>query len=297
MSSAAPFPPRIALVVAVLAVSTSAVFIRFADAAPLVVAFYRCAIATLVLGAIGWRECRAELPKLSVRERWLAVGTGLALALHFATWISSLSYTTVASSLVLVNTTPLWVAMLAPFVSHDRVRPGTWIGVGVSVVGCVLIGVADLGPDGSFDLSGSALWGDLLALAGAWLCAVYMLAGRRLRRSLTLLPYVTACYGSAAVFLLAFALVSGDALFGLPTATYGWLVVVALVPQVLGHSSYNYALKYESAPLVSVVSLGESVGATLLAWAFLSETPPPLALAGGVVVIAGVLVALRAERT
>lgn len=295
---AAPFPPRLALTLAVLAVSTGALFVRMADAPPLVVAFYRCALSTAILGLIGWRACRAELPLLARSDRWLALGTGFALALHFATWISSLSYTTVASSLVLVNTTPLWVALLSPFLSHDRVRGGTWIGMGVSLVGCVVIGYADLSASGEgLEFTGSALWGDLLALMGAWMCALYMLAGRRLRRSLSLFPYVTVCYGGAAAFLLLFALASGAELGGYPAATYGWLVALAIVPQVIGHSSYNYSLRYVSAALTSVVSLGESIGATLLAWLFLNETPTGLALAGGAVVLTGVLVALRAERS
>ena len=296
MSQAAPFSPRIALLVAVVTVSTSAIFIRLAEVPPLVAAVYRCTLATLVLGAIGWRECRRELPRLSMRERMLAVGTGLVLALHFVTWISSLSYTTVASSLVLVTTTPLWVALMSPFVAQGRVRGATWVGIAVSVLGCFVIGVADVQSSGEdFDLTGSALWGDLLALAGAWLCGIYMLAGRRLRESLSLLPYVTACYGSAAVFLFVLALASGAPLMGHAWETIGWLALVALVPQIIGHSSYNYALKYASAALVAVVSLGESVGATLMAWAFLDEVPSSLALAGGAVVIAGVLLALRAE--
>ncbi len=282
---------------AVLTVSTSAIFIRLADAPPLVVAVYRCVIATAVLGAIGWRECRRELPLLTRRERWIAVGTGLALAVHFAAWISSLSYTTVASSLVLVNTTPLWVALMSPFVAAERVRGATWIGIVVSVLGCVVIGVADMQSTGEgFVFTGSALWGDLLALLGAWLCGIYMLAGRRLRRSLSLLPYVTVCYGTAALFLLCFALLNGDSLLGYSWETCGWLFMVALVPQLIGHSSYNYALKYVSAALTAVVSLGESVGATLMAWLFLHETPSVLALIGGGVVMCGVLLALRSER-
>lgn len=297
-SPAAPLSPRIALVLAVSAVSTGALFVRLADAPALTVAFFRCLFATAILGAIGARACRVEWPKLSRRELWIALGTGLALAVHFASWISSLSYTSVASSLVIVNTTPLWVALLSPFLSHDRVRRGTWLGMAVSVLGCIVIGAADArSSGGGFELTGSALWGDFLALIGAWMASLYMLAGRRLRAVLTLFPYVTLCYGTAACFLLLFALFSGAPLAGHAPATYAWLVALAVVPQVIGHTSYNYSLRYVSAALTSVVTLGESVGAALLAWIFLDETPGTLQLAGGVVVIAGVLLALRAERT
>lgn len=290
-ASPAPFPPRLALATAVLAVSTGALFVRLAHAPPLAIAFYRCALSTLILGCIGWSACRAEWPKLTRRELWIALGTGLALAVHFAVWISSLAYTSVASSLVIVNTTPLWVALLSPFLSHDRVRAGTWVGLSVSLVGCVVIGYADM------QFSGAALWGDFLALIGAWMASLYMLAGRRLRRTLTLFPYVTLCYGTAAMFLLAFALLGGVQLAGFEPSTYAWLLALAIVPQVIGHSSYNYSLRYVSAALTSVVSLGESVGAALLAWLFLDEIPGDLQLAGGAIVIVGVLLALRSERS
>lgn len=293
--SAAPgapkFPPGVALAVAIVAVSTGALFVRLAAAPPLVVAFWRCALATAVLLAIFGRQCRAQWSRLSRRDAGLVLATGLALALHFATWISSLSFTSVASSIVLVNTTPLWVALATPFVTTDRVRPLTWVAIVISVAGCAVIGAGD------FELSGRALLGDALALAGAVMSAVYMLAGRRLRQQLTLGPYVIACYGAAALFLFAFTLLSGDRVLEVSTPTFGWLVCLALVPQLIGHSSYNYALGYVSAALTSIVTLGESVGATLLAWWFLGEQPPEQTLFGGAAVILGMLLAMRSERT
>lgn len=290
-SKAPSFPPGAALVLAIVAVSTGAVFVRLADAPPLVVAFWRCTLATALLIALFGRQCRAQWSRLSRQHVLLVLATGLALALHFATWISSLSYTSVASSIVLVNTTPLWVALATPFVTSDRVRPLTWLAIVIAVAGCAVIGAGD------FELSSRALFGDALALVGAVLSAVYMLAGRRLRKELTLGPYVIACYGAAAVFLFAFTLLSGDRVLDVTRGTFGWLVCLALVPQVIGHSSYNYALGYVSAALTSIATLGESVGATLLAWWFLGEQPPPQTLMGGAAVIAGMLLAMRSERT
>ena len=202
-----------------------------------------------------------------------------------------MAYTSVASSLVIVNTTPLWVALATPFVSKDRLRSGTLLGISVSVVGCAVIGWGDL------QLEGRALLGDGLALIGAWMSAVYMLTGRRLRKRLTLLPYVTACYGSAAALLLIAVFASGSSLVGYTPATYGALVALALVPQVIGHSSYNYALRYVSAALTSVVALGECIGASLLAWMFLHEAPSSASWIGGSIVMIGVLLAVRAERS
>jgi drug/metabolite transporter (DMT)-like permease len=286
----ARFPPGAALIVAIAAVSTGAVFIRLADAPPLVVAFWRCGLATAVLLALFGRGCAAEWRRLTRTDLWLVVGTGFALALHFAAWISSLSYTSVASSIVIVNTTPLWVALATPLVTSDRVRPLTWAAIGVATLGCIVIGAGD------FELSGRALLGDGLALFGAWMCALYMLSGRRLRQTLSLGPYVIACYGVAAVFLFVFTRFSGDSVTGYSGATYGWLACLAVVPQLIGHSSYNYALRYVSAALTSIATLGESVGATLLAWWFLGEVPPLQAVVGGAAVLVGMLIAMRSER-
>jgi drug/metabolite transporter (DMT)-like permease len=294
---APPFPPRLALAAAVIAVSTGAVFVRLAAAPPLAVASFRCLFATAILAALGWRACREEWSRLSRRELYIAVATGFALALHFASWISSLSYTSVASSLVLVNTTPLWVALLSPLIVRERASTGTWLGLSLSLAGCLVIGLADLdASEGALEWTGSALWGDLLAVVGAWTAALYMLAGRRLRKSLSLVPYVTLCYGTACGFLLAFALAAGVPLAGHGLESYGWMLALAVVPQLIGHSSYNYALRYVSAASTSIVSLGESVGAVLLAWAVLAEVPSVLQLAGGVAVLAGVVLALRSER-
>lgn len=292
MSSArkAPFPPRLALAVAVLAVSSAAVFVLRADAPKLALATYRCLIATPVLALFGARACAREWPGLTRRDAWIAVATGLCLAVHFATWISSLAYTSVASSTVIVNTTPLWVALLAPFLSSDRIGRRTLSAISLCVVGCVVIGAGDL------RVSGSALKGDGLALIGALTCALYLIAGRRLRSKLSLLPYVIACYGTAAVCLLVFAFATGTRLTGFDGGTWCAIAGLALVPQLIGHSSYNYALRYVSAATTSVVALGETVGATLLAWWLLGQEPSAATVIGGVIVLSGVVIALRGER-
>jgi drug/metabolite transporter (DMT)-like permease len=285
-----PVPPKLALAVAVAAVSTAALFIKLADAPKLAIAAYRCIFSAVLLGAIGARACAREWPRLTRRELLFALGTGFCLALHFATWISSLSYTSVASSIVIVDTTPLWVALLAPFVSSDRVGRRTLVAMSISFAGVLVIGAGDL------EVSPRALLGDGLALIGAWTTALYMLAGRSLRARLSLVPYVTACYGSAAVFLIVFALASGTQMSGFTPRTWGALLALALVPQLIGHSSYNYALRYVPAATAAIVSLGETVGATLLVWLVLGEQPPLATAVGGALVLAGVVLALRGER-
>lgn len=282
--------PRLALALGIVTTSCAALLVRLADAPALAIAFWRCALATLVLLALGGRACRRELPRLAPRERLLALASGLALALHFGGWTAALGFTTVASTVVLANTTPLWVALLTPFLSHDRLRAGTLLAVVLSVLGGSVIGIGDL------ELEGDALVGDALALGAAAALSLYLLAGRRLRTRLSLVPYLVACYGSAAGFLLAFALMAGQPVLGFGATTWAWLLLLALVPQLLGHSSFNYALGFVSAAVVAVAGLGEVLGAPLLAWLFLAEVPPALVLAGGTLVLVGVVLAIRSER-
>jgi drug/metabolite transporter (DMT)-like permease len=255
------------------------------------VAFWRAALASLIILPFAARKALFELAAATRRERLAGVASGLCLALHFATWISSLSLTSVAASTVIVSSTPMWVALLAPLVTRDRVSRGALAGITLSFLGAAVIGWGDL------RLSREALLGDALALAGAVMAALYVLAGRRLRPRVSLLTYTLTAYGSAALFLLAFALVGGVRLTGYAPATWGWLLALALVPQLIGHTSYNYALRWVSAALVSVSMLGEPVGATLLAWWLLDEQPGLATLAGGVLILVGITRVALGERS
>jgi drug/metabolite transporter (DMT)-like permease len=287
-----PFSPILILTLGVCAVATGSLFVRFSDEAPpLVQATWRTSIATLVLLSLVGRKGLRALAALSTADRLCLIGAGLALALHFLTWISSLSHTTIASSLLLVNTVPIWAAFMTPLFTGDHVERRTWQGIGLAFIGAVMIGAGD------FDLSGGALFGDGLALAGAVLAAVYLLLGRRLRPRLPIAAYLVACYGCASLFLLASCVFTGQTLIGWSAPTYGWLLALALVPQLIGHSSYNWSLRYLPAATVSVSLLGESVIGIFLAWIFLAEIPPSTALIGGLAVAAGLLhVALGANQ-
>jgi len=222
-----PFNPYLPLILGVLAVSTGAIFARMAEAPALVTAAYRVGLATLILAPFAWWKARDEICNLSGGDFLLAALAGFFLALHFATWISSLDYTSVANSVVLVNTNPLWVGLLTPLITKERVGRRTVVGILISVVGGVIIGLGDFagGP--------RALLGDLLALVGSICAAVYLLLGRNLRRKLSLLPYVFVCYGSAAVLLWAVVLILGLPVTGYsaPTVTAFW--AMAVVSQIM----------------------------------------------------------------
>jgi drug/metabolite transporter (DMT)-like permease len=179
------FNPSLALITGVLAVSTGAIFARLAEAPALVIAAYRVGLASVLLAPIAWWQCRDELLNLEKKDYLLAMLAGLFLALHFGTWISSLDYTSVANSVVLVNTNPLWVGVLTPLVSKDRLTLLTKVGIVISVIGGIIIGAGD------FASNGQALWGDFLALLGSICAALYLLLGRNLRRKLSFRLWVS----------------------------------------------------------------------------------------------------------
>ena len=283
--------PVLALTVGIAAISTGAIFARAAEAPSLTIAAYRVGLATLVLAPFCARKCPRELSCLH-RGDWLAVlGAGFFLAVHFATWITSLQYTSVASSVVLVETIPLWVGILTPLVTGERSGKATIAGIALSFTGGILIGAGD------FAIGGRALLGDALALAGGVSGALYIMLGRKVRPRLSLLAYATTCYGTAGVLLWILVLFSGTPFTGFSAPTWWAFAGMALIPQVIGHSSYNWALRWFSASTVAVCLLGEPIGSTLLAWIFFGETLTPWKAAGGALILAGIVLAARAEKS
>jgi drug/metabolite transporter (DMT)-like permease len=301
-------PPLLVVFFGILVASTSAIVIRFAqrEASSIVIAAYRLAMATLILVPLALRWRRRELLGLRRGQAGLIGLSGGFLALHFATWISSLEYTTVASSVVLVSTTPLWVALLSPVFLRER--PTRWVAVGmvVALAGGTLVGISEACqvqagrlscPPAEAFFQGKAFMGNLLALAGALSAAAYLLVGRWLRPTLSLLAYITTVYGVAAVVLAVMALASGNQLAGFPPQVYLACLALAVGPQLLGHTSLNYSLRYLSAAFVSVVLLGEPISSTVLAMIILKETPTTLQLAGGAIILLGIFLASQGQRT
>lgn len=281
----------LALLCGIAATSFAAILIRMADAPALVIAIARLSLASLVLVPVAAaRGGGAQLRALPGRMRAWALLAGLMLAIHFATWVTSLQYTSVASSVVIVTTSPVWVALASVLFLRERLRRLSIAGIALSVAGGALIGGGDL------NLGGSALFGDLLALIGAWSVSVYFLAGRRLRSQLSLAPYVALIYSVAAIALLVVVAGAGLPLAGYSGQTYLMFVLLAAVPQLIGHTSYNFALRDLSATLVSVATLMEPIGSTALAALLLGEAPSSAVLAGGAVVIAGVALVIAGER-
>jgi drug/metabolite transporter (DMT)-like permease len=285
------------LTAAVIAMSWAGPLIRFTTAPALAISAWRLTISTAFIAMVllfrpsAWRGIN-----LTAREVALAMLAGALLAMHFWTWVTSLAYTTVASSVVLVSMQPLFVAIFS--VTLLREKPGTaqWVGIAIAVVGACIIGWGDFG-------AGSrAMFGDGLALSGAAFGAGYYVIGRALRKRLDLWLYIGLVYGIAAAFLMAAAFIRTDvALTGYNGRD--WLIFFALAagPMMIGHTGVNYALRYVPAYLANLVTLGEPVGATIIAWALVSihEVPGPQFLFGGFLVLSGILIGVSrtASRT
>ena len=280
----------LALCASVAIISSASILIKLAAAPVLTIAAYRLGIAALVLAPITLAVRREHLRALSRRDWLIGAVAGSFLGLHFIAWIGSLEYTSVASSVVLVTINPIFVGLGMVVIFRERLHPLLVWGIALSVTGGVLIGYSD------FQVEGQALLGDLLALLGAVFHSGYLLLGQRLRRRLDLLPYITVVYGMAALLVLAAALVTQQSFTGYAPATYLVMVLLALGPQLLGHTAYNWTLRYVSAAVVAVAILGEPVGASILAYFILDEHLTLLQLGGGALVLIGIYLALRTQR-
>ncbi len=303
-----PISPVIAIPIGILAVSTSSIFIRYAQAdgvSSLVIAAWRLSLASLILAPIALLRYRAELRALDRRGLSLALLSGVFLAIHFATWITSLEYTSVASSVVLVSTSPLWVAILAPLTIREPVGRAVLIGMGLALIGGTIVSLSDSCSLNGFSslqcpplsefVGGAAFLGDLLALTGALAAAGYLLIGRNLRENMSLIPYIFVVYGMAAIILVIIMFTAGESPFGYAPQTYLWFFLLALVPQLLGHSTFNWALGYLPAAFVSVTLLGEPIGSAILAYFILDEVPTTLMIFGAILILIGIYIASRKE--
>jgi drug/metabolite transporter (DMT)-like permease len=296
-----------AIVIALLAVSTASIFIRFAqrDAPSLVIAALRLTFATFLLAPVALTRHRDELHRMTRFEIGLAFISGMFLSAHFATWITSLEYTSIANSVVLVTTGPLWVALLAPVLLKEHLKRAAVIGLALALLGGTIIGLSDACvldngikcPALGESLQGRVMWGNFLALAGAWSVSIYLIIGRKLRAGMSLIPYIFVVYGFAALGLIFVMFVAGETPFGYPGLTYWWILLLAVFPQLIGHSTYNWALRYLPAAFVAVLSLGEPIGSAVLAFFIFKETPGLATIIGGALILLGIYLAARASET
>lgn len=276
----------LSLGVATLAVSWASILIRLADADPISTAFYRMALASLLLIPFATRGLFRSLKNLPAVDRRLLVLSGIFLGFHFASWIASLKYTTISNSVVIVSTQPFFVAAMEAIFWKDKISRKTMVGMILALGGMVIISGSD------FQMGGDYLWGDLLALIGAFCAACYLMVGRRLRQTLANRYYILPVYAVAAATLLVITVPTGAPLTGFSTSTWIYFALLALVPTMMGHSLYNYLLKFIRPHLVGITILGEPIGATVFAALLFKEYPPPTTYLGGAMILGGILLAL-----
>ena len=297
--------PLLVLALSLVGISLAAPLIRLSAADPLVIATWRLGFSMLIVAAAllvggGWREWRT----LAGRDYLFAVGAGVLLAIHFWSWNASLRYTSVAASVALVNVQPVIIAMVSVLWLRESPSRVQWVGIALAVIGALIVGVADvpgglaaIGPAllGEGQSGSRALFGDLLAMLGAVTAAGYYLIGRRLRQHLGLWAYVALVYGAAFVTCLLLTQFAGKPLTPQPPREVAIFAGLALGPMLLGHTGMNWALGHLPAFIVNLTTLGEPIGATILAALLpgIAEVPGMGTVAGGALVLAGVVLAAR----
>jgi len=278
------------LILAVLCVSVGSIFVRLAGAPALAVAFNRIFLASVVVAPFAAPSLVRAWPALSSRRRLILLASGISLGVHFATWIASLSYTSVAASVLLVNTAPLFTLFFSWWFLGERASRAVLVAMAVALTGAALIAAGDWGDGGT-----ASLKGDALALAGAVTLSLYHVIGRGLRDALPLSAYVLGVWSTAAATLAVLAASARVPVFGYPARTFALFLALAVVPTVIGHGLVNRSLRHIPAPTVGLFLLGEPIAASILAYAVFGEMPGLLTIAGGVLVLAALALVVRSE--
>jgi len=279
--------PHLAILAGVIAVSFSSLFVRLSAAPPLITATYRLLFTFLMIAPFTLIRHRKELLALNHREIMLATLSGLFLALHFATWFTSLSYTTIASSVVIVTLQPVFVVIGSWLFFRERISRRSAVGGLLALSGSIVIGAGD------FRLGMEAFYGDLLALLAAVLVSGYMIIGRKIRSHVALSAYTFVVYGSSAGTLLLLSLFSSGSLAPYPAREWLLFLALALICTVGGHTIFNWVIRYVPASTVAVCILGESLGAIAWGAVFLKEYPGWRQILGGGVIFSGLYLFTR----
>ena len=281
--------PRVILIIGVVAVSIASINIKLTNAPPLVIATYRLGIAASITLLLSGKNL-SQLKRLNAREHLAIITAGLFLCLHFASWITSLRFTTIASSVIIVDSSPLFVVLFSRLFLREKTSRNELFGIVLSIFGAMIVVSSHLQID-------TNIFGDSLALIGATTVAVYLIIGRGLRSKLDTFPYAASVYGASFIFLLVITLILNEPLTGYSWTDYGLMFLLAIGPSCIGHTSYNYCLKYLKASTVSISILGEPLGATLLGVLIFNEVPNPLVILGGIMIVIGTYAAVWKVKT
>ena len=288
----------------VIAASTGAIFIRLAQAdgvASFVIAAVRLLLASVILVPISFHKYRSQICKFQKIDWFFFFLSGFFLACHFAFWISSLEYTSIASSVILVSTTPIWVVIVGAIFFHESSNKIVVWGMLIAILGSIIIGLDDIcsiqinrvtcASDALVD--NTSLLGDFLALLGAFSAAGYLLIGRKFRSRIPLIPYISIVYFLSALILITFSVIARKPFLGFPPISYLWLLLLALIPQLLGHSIINWSLKFLPPSVVSVSLLGEPIGSSIFAYLLFLEYVSLIKFLGFFCLLLGIWISTR----
>lgn len=291
MSEKPAFPPNLSIIISIIAVSTASILIRLANAPALAIATWRLTLSTLILFPFFLKNNGIKkILAMNKKELFMLAGVGVALSVHFAAWITSLGYTSVASSVIFVHSDPIFVTIVSHFFLNEKVGKRSILGIIIALIGAGIIALGDVG------IGVNNLYGDLLSLIGALALGIYIMAGRKLRQNLDLTTYVTPVYAVSAVTLALGSVFTKTALTGYSQNQLLYFVTIAVIPMIFGHTIYNWALKWVTAPVVSISLLGEPVGASILAYFILSESVGTSTIIGGLFTLLGIVICTYSDR-
>ncbi|MGE7114616.1 DMT family transporter [Lysinibacillus sp. NPDC047702] len=282
--------PYIPIFIGVISVSLSAIFVKLANAEAGIIAFYRMLFSVLIMAPLFFWRYTKELQQLSRRDWLFSSIAGIFLAFHFILWFESLNYTSVASSTVLVTLQPLFAFVGTYFFFKEKITMKTIFAGAIAIVGSVLISWGD------FKLSGTAFYGDMLALIACVLVTAYFLFGQDVRKRLSLVTYTMLVYVVSTITLFIYVLIKGESFGPYPVMDWVWFILLAIVPNLFGHTLFNWSIKYVSTNVVSVAILFEPIGAALLALLIFKEYLIVTQLIGGLIVIMGILLFVIDEK-
>ncbi len=281
------------LLIGIISVSYAAIFIKFCDDVPaIMIATYRLVIASLILITI-FKVKGSSFKNVHKKDLIFCLIGGFFLSLHFITWITSLKYTSVASSVVLVSTNPIFVGLFSYLILKERQEIGLIIGIILSFLGSIILALGDSGLNNLILVDKKALVGDLLALAGAIMVSGYLIVGSKVRKRLDILTYITLVYTSCAIYLLAISFILQIPFKGYKASSYFYMILLAVVPQLIGHTSFNWALKHLKTSMVAIAILGEPVGATILAYLVFKESIDIFQFIGIILIFIAIIIASR----
>lgn len=282
--------PYLGLAIGVAAVSASAIFVKLADAPAAVIAFYRLFFSVVIMAPLFFFKYVKEIRLISKRDWLYSIIAGVFLAFHFILWFESLNYTSVASSVVLVTLQPMFAFIGTYLFFKEKLSIFALISALIAIVGSTIISWGD------FRISGEALFGDVLALVACVMVTVYLLFGQDVRKRLSLITYTFVVYGFSTITLFIYVVFLKYPLGSYSKSTWIYFILLAIIPTLLGHSLFNWSLKWISTSTVSMSILFEPVGAIILAYFFLKEIPVWTQIIGGIVVIAGILLYAYSEQ-